>query len=110
MTPDLSTPEGRADTKTLAEVRLRMVNDPEYRADFWCRVAASERAICRQVVDDIRAERDAAHATIERLTAPVTEAEIRSVFEGSIPGIDWDGIDAVEMLTRFIARRKDPTP
>ena len=122
MTPDLTTPEGRAELRaliakaqpgpyaldaahaafegrpgpnTLAEMRERMVNDPEYRADFWRRVAASEWN-----------KLDAAYAQIERLTAPVTENETLL----ATTRYYIFGCEMAEVLDAFIASRKEPAP
>ena len=49
---------------------------------------------------------DAAHATIERLTAPVTEEEIRAAQKQYY----IVGCGMAALFRDFIARRKDPTP
>jgi hypothetical protein len=94
--------EGRPGPNTLAEIRERMVNDPEYRADFWRRVAESERNML-----------DVAYAQIERLTAPVTEEEARKAIElynGSPNNDASDLYDMRGVLDAFIASRKEPAP
>lgn len=122
--------------KTVDEMREMMATDPEYRAGFWRRVAESDRARHERRLDDLQAKLDAAHAeiagltsdiadaldnitkgeshidvldaTIERLTAPVTEEEGRACANVYL---DINILTPMrEVLDAFIARRKDTAP
>lgn len=148
MTPDLSTPEGRAELRALLldATLLPWTYDEEnhddvqqpYRygpqvvyslgdcdihpvADCSCnhtcrdeaQAAANGKLIAAAVnaLDPLLDAFDAAHATIERLTAPVTEEEGRTCAVAYL-NFRSDGRDRPmqELLDAFIARRKEPTP
>lgn len=85
MTPNLTTPEGRA--------ALRAYYPPGGTLKIDAHMNAALDAL------------DAAHATIERLTAPVTEEEGFDVV--SLLGRGWS---PDHVLDAFIAWRKEPAP
>lgn len=91
MTPDLSTPEGRAAAR-------KQIGQLQLLQEAMIRGCSIETIL----IDAL----DAAHATIERLTAPVTEEE-----GGRIADLYMNGRKPMrDVLDAFIARRKDPAP
>ncbi len=98
MTPDLSTPEGRAAAR-------KQIGQLQLLQEAMIRGCSIETIL----IDAL----DAAHATIERLTAPVTEEEADALQDHVMRGFEmgqvWS-LDCYDAVTAFIARRKDPTP
>lgn len=119
MTPDLSTPEGRAEIRAEAE-RMAQPLPGSLRGLLATHArgvlrllraldasAERENALSREIIA-LRSDLDAAHATIERLTAPVTEEEGRTCANVYL---DINILTPMrEVLDAFIARRKDTAP
>lgn len=128
MTPDLTTPEGRAELRAYYPPGGTLKIDAHMNAALDAIDAETERsaALAREIsalrsdLDDAlvsviknQCHIDTLDAQIERLAAPVTEEEGRKAIELYNGSPNNDASDLYEMravLDAFIASRKEPAP